>query len=148
MKMFLQAAHIARKFLAVASLLTVTLLSGCASFVKGSVDAVHVTTRNCGEAISCKATNNKGEWDFTAPGSVRFYKSENSLTVTCQNSDETLTQKVAPTPGGWIWGNLFLVIPLGFPMGFFFDAVSDSHWNMVDTVTLNREYCRGKKTGQ
>lgn len=146
MKNLLQAAHIARKFLAVASLTVAVLLSGCASLIKGGADALHVTTPNCGEAISCKAHNKKGAWDFTAPGSVRFGKSEDPLTITCQDGPDTLTRQVYPEASAWILGNLLIPI-LGFPIGMFMDALSDAHWYMVDSVSLNRAYCRGKKTG-
>ena len=152
----------------VVSLFTAALLSGCATIFKGSTDNVHVAIANCGEPIMCKAHNNQAKkfirweketdspflrkkivsekivWDFTAPGTVAFDKSENPLTITCQDGDELLRTQIAPEPGGWLWLNIIAPIPL---VGFFVDAGTDAHWQTPDSVTLNRAYCRGKKTG-
>ncbi len=181
MKNLWKAVRVARVLFAVASLFTVALLSGCATIFKGTTDTVHVSIANCGEPISCEASNSqkitrtKSEGGaltakeyrakndpynrqrkksqspgvvenvvrrFTAPGVVSFDKTENPLTITCQDGDKVLRTQVAPQPGGYLWLNL-----LFFP-GFAVDAATDAHWYMPDSVTLHRAYCRGKKTGQ
>ena len=148
MKNIFQAAHsiFARKFFVVVSLIAAVFLSGCANIIKGTKDTLHVSVTNCGEPISCDARNEKGAWEFVAPGSAQFLKSENPLTISCQDGDELLTRAITPTPGGWIWLNI-LFLPAGL-FGMLIDATSDAHWNMTDSVSLHRTYCRGQKTGQ
>ncbi|MDA8002686.1 MAG: hypothetical protein MPL62_15505 [Alphaproteobacteria bacterium] len=148
MKCIFQAARVARMVFAVASLITVALLSGCASLVNGGKDALYVEITNCGEPISCKASNKKGAWRFTAPGSVQFTKSDNPLTIACQDGNATLKSQVTPRRGGWLNGGVWVLANIWpfLGIGFFVDAATDAHWSMLDSVSLHREYCRGKKT--
>ena len=96
MKNFIQTTHFARNFFVVAALPAILLLSGCASITKGTKDTLQVKTANCGESISCEASNKKGKWPFKAPGSVTFKKSDNALDITCQDGPKTLTHLTHP----------------------------------------------------
>lgn len=142
MTTFLHAVSFPRNFFVVTALAAVLLLSGCASITKGTTDTLHVEITNCGESISCEASNKKGKWPFTAPGSVTFKKSDNPLVLVCQDGIETLTRSVTPTRGGMAWGN----VVFGGVVGGGIDASTDAHWDIVDSVSLHRQYCRGKPT--
>ena len=58
-------------------------VGGCATITKGTTDTVQVEVSNCGEQIECTVSNKKGSWDFKAPGSVTFKKSDDPLNLTC-----------------------------------------------------------------
>jgi hypothetical protein len=87
--------------------------------------------------MDCTATNKKGSWPFVAPGPVKFKKSDQELTITCNDGGEVITRMLSPTRGGMIWGNLLI----GGVIGLGLDAVTDSHWNMTDTLILYRNNC-------
>ena len=122
-------------------LLTVLLLHvGCATITKGTTDTIQVEVSNCGEVIECKASNKKGSWDFTAPGPVTFKKSDDNLVVTCQDGDNVITRRVAPTRGSMAWGNVLV----GGIIGGGVDSATDAHWDMVDSVSIRRAVCHGR----
>ena len=141
MKTQSRVAYLARKFFIVTTLPALFLITGCASITKGTSDTLQVEIVNCGETITCEATNKKGTWEFTAPGSVTFKKSDNPLSISCKDGPETLTRSVQPTRGSMAWGN----VVFGGPIGGGVDAATDAHWDIVDSVSLHRQYCRGKK---
>lgn len=118
-----------------------SLLSGCASIAKGTKDVLQVNIANCNEAIECTATNKKGTYGFTAPGPVKFKKSDDNLIIVCKDGDDDITMPVTPTRGGMVWGN----IVFGGFIGGGVDAVTDAHWDMADAVTLHRTYCKGER---
>ena len=118
----------------------VGILTGCATITKGTKDALQVQITNCSEAIPCTATNKKGSWDFTAPGPVRFKKSDESLTITCKDGPENLTVQIAPVRGAMAWGN----IVFGGIIGGGVDSGTDAHWDTVDSLNISRGYCNGK----
>ena len=137
MKNFIQTAHFARNFFVVAAIL---LLSGCASITKGTNDTLQVEIANCGESVSCEASNKKGKWPFKAPGSVTFKKSDNALDITCQDGPETLTHSLTPKRAR------MAIVYYVFGIGGLIDIVTDAHWDIVDSVSLHREYCHNSKT--
>ena len=113
----------------------------CASITKGTSDILQVEVSNCGESIDCTATNKRGSWQFSAPGSVKFKKSDNALSIRCQNGDSVITRTVMPTRGGMIWGNVLA----GGIIGGAVDASTDAHWDTVDSISTHRQTCHGKK---
>jgi hypothetical protein len=112
-------------------------LQGCATVTKGTTDTVQVQVSNCSEPMSCTATNKKGSWTFTAPGPVKFKKSDQNLTIACNDGGAVLTGVLKPTRGGMIWGNVLV----GGIIGGGLDALTDAHWNMTDTLVLYRNNC-------
>ena len=99
-------------------------LVGCASITKGTMDNIQVSITNCTELVQCTATNKKGEWQFTAPGAVKFIKSDDPLTIVCNDGDGVVTVQVVPTRGGigkysswwcyWWRGRLIYRCTLGY----------------------------------
>ncbi len=108
-------------------------MSGCATITKGSSDSVQVSTVNCGTSVPCKATNKKGSWNFTAPGAVRFNKSDEAMTIECQHKGDSLVQSLVPTRSGMEWGNVLF----GGLIGAGVDSATDAHWDMPDSVTVD-----------
>lgn len=124
-------------------ILTITLLGmllgleGCATVTKGTTDTIYVGISNCIKTMECTATNKKGYWQFTAPGSVTFLKSDDDLFITCDDDGEVISRMVTPERGGMIWGNAIL----GGLLGTGYDAYTDAHWNTSDGVSLHRVNC-------
>ena len=114
-------------------------VQGCATITKGKTDTVQVQISNCSESIKCTASNKKGSWNFLAPGSITFTKSDNDLTIICDDGEGVISQRLTPTRGGSAWGNVLL----GGGIGGIVDASTDAHWNMVDSIILHRNYCFG-----
>jgi hypothetical protein len=112
-------------------------MQGCATVTKGTKDTVQVQVSNCSLPMDCTATNKKGSWPFVAPGPVKFKKSDQDLTITCNDGGEVITRMLSPTRGGMIWGNVLI----GGVIGVTLDAVTDAHWNMSDTLILHRKNC-------
>ena len=120
--------------------LVILLSSGCASITKGTWDSVQVKIANCGESIQCEATNKKGTWEFDAPGSVRFKKSDDALRISCKDGDKFVYKTVSPIQDSMIWGNILV----GGIIGAGVDASSDAHYDFPESVTINRETCRNE----
>jgi hypothetical protein len=112
-------------------------MQGCATVTKGTTDTIQVNVSNCGESMYCTASNKKGSWSFTAPGPVTFKKSDNDLVITCDDGGAIITQRLKPTRGGMIWGNVLI----GGIIGGTLDAITDAHWNTADSLTFNRNNC-------
>ena len=113
---------------------------GCATVTKGTESILLVEIANCGERIPCTATNKKGAWEFTAPGSVTVKKSDEPLVLRCEDEDDYVTRSVTPSRGSMIWGNAVL----GGVIGAAVDGSTDAHWELPESVTLHRRFCRGK----
>ena len=125
------------KLLIAAGLVAAT---GCASITQGTSDVIHVEVANCGETIQCTASNKKGSWEFDAPGSVKFKKSDDALRRTCEDGDGTVTRSVTPTGDAMIWGNALL----GGVIGAAVDASTDANQELPDSITIHRQTCRRK----
>lgn len=118
----------------------VFILSGCATITKGTSDVLQVAVMNCSEMMECEAQNKKGSWKFTAPGPVKFKKSDDDLYITCKDGEHTISIKATPTRGGMGWGNIIF----GGILGGGIDASTDAHWDMADTISVARRTCYGE----
>ena len=116
------------------------LLASCASITKGTSQAINVNTANCNEATSCTATNKKGTWEFSAPGPVTIKKSDDALVLRCKDGDGYVTRTIMPNDDAMVWGNVLL----GGVVGAAVDSNTDAHWEVPDSITLNRENCPDK----
>ena len=118
------------------------LLSGCATITKGTTDTLQVTVSNCGEPIECTASNKKGSWPFIRHQAlVTFKKSDDDLNIVCQDGDSVITQRVSPVRGEMAWGN----VVFGGIIGGGIDYSTDAHWDMVDSISIHRANCLGKR---
>jgi len=116
--------------------------TGCATITKGKTDSIQVQVSNCAEPIPCTATNKKGSWDFEAPGPVSFNKSDEDLVITCEDGPGKLTVRTTPEKSSMVWGNVLVRGLIGGGV----DASTDAHWETVDSLTINRNYCYGEPT--
>ncbi|MBX3706822.1 MAG: hypothetical protein KF911_09295 [Pseudomonadales bacterium] len=126
-----------RDFLFVGAVLLAT--TGCATVTKGTSGVTQVQVNNCAERIACEGTNKKGSWAFTAPGPLKYKKSDEDMVIACEDGPESLSVSMAPTRGGMIWGNVLV----GGVVGGGVDASTDAHWEYPETITLQRRYCNG-----
>ena len=98
------------KTISAAGILSLALLSGCASLTGGTAQNITVNTQKSGLAISgahCKLSNDKGEWEMTTPASVMVHRSSNDLLIHCDKDDQPqgiLTVK--PTMKPMTMGNI------------------------------------------
>ena len=113
------------------------LISGCASITRGTKESINVETANCGKPTQCTASNKKGTWEFTAPGSVTVKRSDEGLKIRCKDGDEYVIRSVTPNREEMIWGNVLF----GGIIGGAVDANSDAHWELPETITIHRENC-------
>ena len=85
---------------------TLSLLSGCASIVSGTNQSLTVETPGCAGA-SCKLTNDKGAWAVTTPGSVVVNRAYGPLTVVCSKEGASdATAVVESSTKGMAFGNV------------------------------------------
>lgn len=111
--------------------------AGCASITKGTTETVHVEIDGCPGSTECTATNKKGAWIFAAPGSVTVKKSDDPLVLRCVDGDDFVTLSVEPSSTGMIWGNAVF----GGAIGAAVDAGTHAHWELPDTITIQRANC-------
>ena len=67
-------------------ILAVVQLTGCAGFLHGNAQPVHVSTLCNGRAVpsACTAQNAKGVWHFVSPGMVEVQKDFTHLSIVCK----------------------------------------------------------------
>lgn len=117
------------------AILCALAVTGCATITKGTTETVDVRLRDCPENMECVATNKKGTWEFTAPGTVRVRKSDDALRIECREDGQLVSRSLTPTSDSSIWGNVLV----GGVIGAGVDANSDAHWELQDSVTLRCE---------
>lgn len=111
------------------------VFAGCATITKGTSETVDVRLRDCPAEMDCTATNKKGIWEFTAPGTVRVNKSDDALHIECRSGEHVVNRRITPTSDSSIWGNVIA----GGVVGAGVDASSDAHWELQDSITLRCE---------
>jgi hypothetical protein len=127
-----------RDLAVVACLLVAT--TGCASITKGTKGVTQVQIDNCAEVISCDGTNKKGTWKFSAPGPLKYKKSDDDMVIACEDGPgEQLSVRMSPTKSAMVWGNVLV----GGVIGGGVDASTDAHWDYPESITLHRRYCNG-----
>ena len=93
----------------------VIALSGCASIVKGSSQAINITTPPTMGA-TCTLSSKEGSWQVTSPGSVTVEKSKDDIQARCAKPGWQDASAVIPSNfQGWTVGNVVAggVIGLG-----------------------------------
>lgn len=108
-----------KKIVAIAAVVAVSLLSGCASIVSGVNQSLTVDTPGC-RGASCRLTNDKGNWAVTTPGSVVVHRAYGPLTVICTKDEVTSeTTTVVSKTKGMAFGNILFggVIGAGVDAG-------------------------------
>jgi hypothetical protein len=90
-------------------LLTLPLITECASIVKGSDQVVTVDTPNCPGA-TCRLSNNDGTYFINkTPGTVTINKSGSALTVSCYKGDTaSASMSTESNVENMAWGNILI----------------------------------------
>ncbi|HUJ46043.1 MAG TPA: hypothetical protein VLV55_02840 [Rhizomicrobium sp.] len=123
------------KFLAAAALTaTGSILCGCATVSKGTVQPVAVTTAPVRDA-ECTLTNALGSWHLKTPGSAMVHQSHSDLAIVCSKPGYADGHAVAEAHFGTeTLGNALI----GGTAGLIFDASSgaDFHYRSPIFVSL------------
>ena len=118
----------------VAILLTATMLSGCASIVKGSRQTINISTSN-GKQADAIVTTSTGQQNVVLPQAVPVKTANVDITVNiketkCNNSSTTvIPSRLHP----WFWGNVII----GGLLGSTTDSVTGSMWSYDESVIVN-----------
>lgn len=124
------------------ALLTVYLLSGCATITVGrSQEIVIATQEDSGDAIagvSCRFTNDKGSWDVQTPGAIQVFRSVKDMRIECDKVGVPRgTAVIVSRINAGMLGNALLTCGIGMPIDYLtgagFDYVSPI------TVTMGKE---------
>ncbi|MBS0273569.1 MAG: energy transducer TonB [Proteobacteria bacterium] len=97
------------KFDSVAALLAVGVsLSGCASVIKGSSQAIAIATPPTTGA-NCVLTSKEGSWPVVTPGVVKVERSKEDIVIHCTKAGwQDATQTIPSNFEGWTVGNLLI----------------------------------------
>lgn len=97
------------KILIVAVVFSTSLVTGCASVLKGNTQPVSIDTRPHSD-VYCRLMNDKGAYTVAStPGSVVVRKSYQDLAVTCEKKGlKSETVNVKSSTGGAVFGNILL----------------------------------------
>jgi hypothetical protein len=107
-------------------------LSGCATIVDGTTQAMSVTTTPV-QGAACTLTNSEGTWYLTSPASVQVHKTKNDLNISCTKDGFQAGSVVAPAVfGGMTAGNLLA----GGIIGAGIDAASGANYYYNSPVTV------------
>ena len=124
--------------------LTATLLSGCASIVKGSRQTINIST-STGKQADAIITTSTGQQNVVLPQAVPVKTDNMDITVNiketrCNNASTTIVQsRLHP----WFWGNVILRGVFGSTT----DSVSGSMWTYDESVIVNvteKDSCKVK----
>jgi len=84
---------------------SLTLLTGCSTFVSGTHQSVAVDTVPF-EGANCTLTNDKGAWKVTTPGTVVVHRSYGDMVVDCYKKYHKKAELVVSSKTkGMLFGN-------------------------------------------
>jgi hypothetical protein len=94
-------------------------LAGCASVVKGSSQAMSVTTPPT-DGANCTLSNSRGSWTLTSPGTATVMRSKSNMEIRCSKAgyaDASVT--VGSGFEAWTLGNIIFggLIGIGIDWG-------------------------------
>ena len=122
---------------AIAAMLAVASLSGCASIVNGVNQPISVETRLNGEPLvgaACKLSSNKGTWFVNTPGSVTVHRGFQDLVVECTKSGvPTSNDLIASSVKGMAFGNLLF----GGLIGVAVDSGNGAAFDYPELITID-----------
>jgi len=118
------------------ALLSLFILSGCASITSGKVQPISVTTACDGEPINgamCTLTNDKGSWFVKTPGSISISKAYADLTVECKKDKAQGVATFQSKSEGAVWGNIIA----GGIIGYAVDAGTGAGFSYPPVLAVN-----------
>ena len=118
----------------VALLMTATILSGCASIIKGKTQNINVMTSDGSEVEATIFTKN-GMRETKLPQLISVQKDSQDITIQVKdgkcNSETVSVAKSSIEP--WFWGNLLT----GGILGSTTDSTTGAMWKYDSTVVVN-----------
>jgi len=112
------------------------LVTGCASITGSKTQPLSVTAICEGEPIqgaSCTATNDKGAFYVSTPGTITINKSAADLSLTCVKSKVSSSPSIVKSSSNVnIWGNILL----GGPIGAAVDAGTGAGFDYPPSVNV------------
>ena len=115
------------------ALISTMALGACASIIEGGTDRVEFKTAQDIPA-QCEATNGRGTYNFSVPGTAEIQKSKTDLVLNCTGSGGATGKKdVASDMETWTLGNVLI----GGLIGLGIDAGTGSMWEYPKDVSIN-----------
>ena len=98
------------KAIAVASIIGLLSMTGCASIVGGSNQVISLETRkgpDTGTGAACRLQNDKGTWFVTTPGTVTVHRAYDDMNIKCEKDGmEPGVATVKSSTKGMAFGNI------------------------------------------
>ena len=108
------------------------MLPGCATIIKGTKEAIAVTTPPTTGA-KCMLKNSEGVWYLTTPGNAVVQKTKNQLHVTCKKEGfEDASKIIEPDFNGVTFGNVIA----GGLIGVGVDAASGANYQYPQAIEV------------
>ncbi|MEK6730927.1 MAG: hypothetical protein AABY34_01925 [Pseudomonadota bacterium] len=125
--------------------ISVGLLSGCASIVNGTNESISVTTPPV-ENAQCLLTNSKGTWHVkSTPGSVTVHRAYGDLHVSCHKTGcKPVTKTFKSTTKGMAFGNVVFGGIVGAGVDTADGAAYDYSQTLVVPMKCNATGKKGK----
>lgn len=111
-----------------------TILSGCASIVKGSSQMMNVTTTT-GKQVDVVVINEKGTFPMKLPQAIAVEKSSDDIIINVAEAECVLpsTTIVQSRLSSWFFGNIIF----GGLLGSTTDLSSGSAWEYDNNIIVN-----------
>ncbi len=125
----------ATKMRAMAAVMTLAGLSGCATLTESTQQTVMVQTIQDNREIvnvGCVLTNNVGRWFVMAPGRVTIQKSAGQLWIDCRKEGVGIGHDVAASRNTCMWGN----VAISAGLGYYVDRNTGAGFDYPSTLTV------------
>lgn len=129
----------------IAGLIPAVMMSGCAVMFSGTTQPMQITaTKNNGivAGAQCTATNDRGSYTLTAPGTTIVHKGHKALQISCKSTDDKLhgTHIVPSTYDALNLLNIPLMLcPICGIAGWITDYSTAATGEYVDSVTVSMQ---------
>ena len=107
------------------------IVSGCATIVNDPMIPVEFIPQGCAQ-LQCTASNKRGQWSVTAPGTTMIRRSDDTLQVQCTNpaGQPFSTQVKSEIEGAKLAGSVVF-----FDLGIT-DSITDKHRDYARQVLI------------
>lgn len=136
------------------SLVSISLLSGCATITGDSMQTIAISTETLeGVAVAdvdCTLKNEKGEWAVVSPNMVTVHKASGDLSVNCKKPELPDGQiRAISRAGAGMYGNILI----GGGVGALIDHSKGTAYNYPDnlpvvmgkSIVIDRKNSKSKK---
>lgn len=118
-----------------AVIISISLLTGCATIANGRFQQVTVQTQPPG--ANCTLSNDKGQWQVNStPASVQVHRSMNDLKIACERPGyKTTTDSIASSVKKMMVGNAVF----GGVVGAGIDTVNGAGFSYPNIINVNMQ---------